>query len=226
MKSRNFALLALALVAILAVVIGRFGSDSKSTNGNRGDSGAVGTNPQDEVTKADSKRRESSRVADRMLKAEGAKTDVTLSSFPIKEYQHLPSPAGKPASITESEAYIHVPSAGHRVAIAANQLGEYPKVETKLSDTVGVRVGLDGVKPGTPVRVVILDGGSFPTVQGASQVLKTADWHGVAFEYTTSANIGTHRVLVQAVGQPSRIFDFSAHDSRDSWPAPSADSTN
>lgn len=97
----------------------------------------------------------------------------------------------------------------------ANQLGEFAAIETELNDTVGVRVSLVGVKPGTPVRVVILDGGSFPTQEGANMLLKAEDWRGVAFDYTTSANIGTHRVLVQAIGQPSRIFDFNALDSND-----------
>jgi len=174
----------------------------------------------------DRPERATSREADRQLKAEGKKTDVTLSTFPIKEYQHLPAPAGKPASLTAGEAFIHVPSASRRIAVEPNQLGEFPAIATRLKDTVGVRIALDNVKPGTPVRVVIMDGGSFPAVQGVSQILKATDWRGVAFEYTTSANIGTHRVLVQAVGQPSRIFNFSAHDAKDSWPAPATVSTN
>jgi hypothetical protein len=60
--------------------------------------------------------------------------------------------------------------------------------------------------------VVILDGGSFPSAEGVAQMLVATDWHGVAFEFTTSANIGSHRVLVQAHGQPSRILDFNAID--------------
>jgi hypothetical protein len=100
----------------------------------------------------------------------------------------------------------------------ANQIGEFPTVETLLSDTVGVRLKLDSVKPGTPVRIVIMDGGSFPAVEGFTQLAEAAKWGGVAFEFTTSANIGYHRVLVQAQGQPSRILNFSAHDP-ETWPA-------
>lgn len=164
------------------------------------------------------------READRLLKSEGATTDVTLSTFPSKAYQTLPSPSGKAAGAPAGEAYIHIPSADRRIAMDANQIGEYPAIETKLNDTVGVRLLLDSVKPGTPVRVVILDGGSFPKITTATRVIKAADWRGVAFEFTTSGNIGYHRVLVQAQGQPSRILNFSAHDPK-TWPAPSTAST-
>lgn len=150
------------------------------------------------------------READRLLKAEGVRTDVSLSEFPIKEYQHLHSPNGKAEGAADGEAYIHIPSAGRRIAMESNQLGEFPTVETRLSETVGVRLALDGVKPGTPVRVVILDGGSFPKAEGVSQLLEATTWRGVAFEYTTSVNLGTHRILVQAAGQKSRILDFNA----------------
>ena len=156
------------------------------------------------------------READRLLAAEGARTDVSLATFPIKEYQHQAAPGGKAAGAPAGEAYIHVPSAGRRVAMEANQLGEFPTVETELRDTVGVRLALDNVKPGTPVRVIIMDGGSFPAAEGVSRVLNAADWRGVAFEFTTSPNIGTHRVLVQALGQPSRILDFNALETKDS----------
>jgi hypothetical protein len=165
-----------------------------------------------EITPASRTRPGRDREADRLLAAEGALTDVSLSVFPTKEYQHLRPPAGKAAGAPVGDAYIHVPSEGRRIVMEANQIGEFPTVETTLRDTVGIRLSLDSVKPGTPVRVVIMDGGSFPTVEGVSQVIKAAEWRGVAFEYTTSANIGTHRVLVQAQGQPSRILDFNALD--------------
>ena len=165
------------------------------------------------------------READRLLKAEGAKTDVSLATFPSKEYQHVRSPGGKAQSAAVGEAYIHVPSASRRIAMEPNQIGEFPAVETKLNDTVGVRLSLDAVKPGTPVRVVIMDGGSFPAAQGVAQVLKAAKWGGVAFEYATSGNIGFHRVLVQAQGQPSRILNFNAHDG-ETWPPRDTASTH
>jgi hypothetical protein len=164
--------------------------------------------------------RHGDREADRQLAEEGARTDITLSTFPIKAYQPLRSPAGKAAGAPEGDAYIHIPSAGRRISMEANQIGEFPTVETQLNDTVGVRLQLDSVKPGTPVRVVIMDGGSFPAATGMTQILEAAKWGGAAFEFTTSANIGFHRVLVQAQGQPSRILNFSAHDP-ETWPASS-----
>jgi hypothetical protein len=154
--------------------------------------------------------RASTIEADRLLKSEGARTDVTVSYFPEKEYLRLPPPNGKPEGAPEGAAFIHVPSVSRRVALEPNQLGEFPTVETGLKDTVGVRLQLDAVKPGTPVRIVILDGGTFPAAEGVSQVLASTQWGGIAFEYITSANIGTHRVLVQAAGQKSRILDFNA----------------
>ena len=156
------------------------------------------------------------READRLLKQEGAGTDMTLSTFPQKEYQLLRAPGGKAHGAPAGEAYIHIPSAGRRIALEPNQIGEFPAVETKLNDTVGVRVVLDTVSPGTPVRVVIMDGGSFPGTDEVAKVLETASWGGVAFEFTTSGNFGGHRVLVQAPGQRSRIFDFNALPSSDS----------
>jgi hypothetical protein len=149
--------------------------------------------------------------ADRLLKSEGVTTDIALTTFPTRDYRRIEPPAVKPAGATSGVAYIHVPSAGIRVAHQSNQIGEFPTVETRLNDTVGVRLQLPDVKPGTPVRVVILDGGSFPVSPGeVAQVLEAAAWRGVAFEFTTSGNIGTHRILVQAQGQPSRILDFTA----------------
>lgn len=237
MKSTRNTYLLLAAIALLLtsvfLIVTRTGQDALPSS----ETTDAEMQPTTDHSARDLPNRANPREADRLLKAEGARTDVTLSSFPIKEYQHLPAPSGKPAGAPVGEAYIHVPSAGRRVAMNPNQLGEFPTIETRLNDTVGVRIALDAVKPVTPVRVVILDGGSFPagkeaskilktTGKEASKVLKATDWRGVAFEYTTSANVGTHRVLVQAVGQPSRILDFSAHDAKDSWPAPSTASTN
>jgi len=161
------------------------------------------------------------READRLLQEHGARTDVSLPTFPIKEYQTLPSPSASSPAATAGKAYIHIPSAGRRIAFEPNPLGEFPTIETKINDTIGIRLALDAVKPGTPVRVVILDGGTFPQVQGVTRLMETADWRGVAFEFITSGNIGNHRILVQAQGKPSRILTFNAHD-EETWPAPTA----
>lgn len=216
-------LLALAIIALILITViwqqNRKGEKTPPAVGSSAHS------PSEDNRNSQRPPRESPREADRLLKAEGARTDVTLSSFPTKEYQHLPAPAGKPASSSVGVAYIHVPSAGRRIAMEPNQIGEFPAIETQLNDIVGVRLSFDAVKPGTPVRVVIMDGGSFPTAQGAAQVLKATKWGGIAFEFTTSGNIGFHRVLVHAQGHSSRILNFNAADG-DTWPARSTASTN
>jgi hypothetical protein len=201
-------LVALALFALLVIVFfwqkDRLGP--KSVNTPSDFTSAQSTTSRNKT----STKRASTIEADQLLATEGARTDVTVSRFPIKEYLYTPQPNGKAEGAPVGNAFIHVPSAGTRVALESNQLGEFPTVETNLKDTVGVRLALDAVKPGTPVRVVILDGGTFPAGEGVSKVLSSTDWGGVAFEYTTSANIGTHRILVQAAGQKSRILDFNA----------------
>ena len=151
-------------------------------------------------------------------------TDVSATTFPISAYKPAPAPSDKPSTNVVGSAFIHVPSANQRLIYEPNQIGEYPTVETKLNDTVGVRLTLDDVKPGTPVRVAIMDGGTFPHKEGVSQVLRAAEWGGVAFEFITSGNIGYHRMIVQAQGQANRILNFSAHDPQ-TWPSPTASTT-
>lgn len=216
-----FALLLTALVLLLQ----HESPDSKLSAGSNENRTLPDAASRPAPAKPERPTRAAPREADRLLAAEGAKTDVTLSTFPSKEYQHLPAPGGKAQSAAVGEAYIHVPSAGRRIAMEPNQIGEFPAIETKLNDTVGVRLSLDTVKPGTPVRVVIMDGGSFPAAEGVAQVLKATKWGGVAFEFATSGNFGFHRVLVQAQGQPSRILNFNATDG-ETWPPRDTASTN
>lgn len=213
-SSRNLLILTAFALLIVAVVLVVRGLREASGSAENPAPSADTTHAKDHTSAAPS-RREASE-ADRLLRSEGVTTDVALTTFPIREYHRAAAPAGAPAGATTGDAYIHVPSAGIRTALTPNQLGEYPPVETRLNDTVGVRLQLPEVKPGTPVRVVILDGGTFPADQGVSRLLEAADWRGVAFEFTTSGNIGTHRILVQAPGQPSRILDFTATDSQGS----------
>lgn len=217
MKTRLLAVLFLLLAA--AVILW------KNTRPETAPTATAPVKSSPEHTTSSRPQRETPREADRQLAAEGVLTDVSLSTFPTKAYQHLRPPAGKAAGAPAGDAYIHVPSAGRRIAMEANQIGEFPAVEAKLNETVGVRLYLDSVKPGTPVRVVIMDGGSFPSGREFTQVIKAADWRGVAFEFTTSPNIGYHRLLVQAQGQTSRILNFSVHDAA-TWPAPSTASAN
>lgn len=158
-------------------------------------------------------------AADAALRKEGARTDATLATFPARAYRRPSQPAGPAAGAPSGEAGIHVPGSGLRVTLQPNQIGEFPEVPAKLSETVGIRLSLPGTRPGTPVRVVILDGGSFPAGEGATRLIEAAAWGGVAFEFTTSRNIGYHRVLVQPQGQAARILNFNARDG-ESWPPP------
>lgn len=203
------AMMALVLVALLITFILRNKSDTNTSRD-------VATDTKPEISSPDqrpstSSQREGVIEADRRLQAERVATDVAASVFPIKEYRYAPAPSGKAHALAAGLAYIHVPSSGQRVSMEPNQLGEYPPMDTRTQETVGVRIALDDVPAETPVRLVILDGGSFPAAEGFSRLMKAQKGGVVAFEYTTSANTGTHRILVQAAGYPSRILDFTAH---------------
>lgn len=219
-RKRNFLILSAVLLLLISLfLVLQHGRKDGSASQSEASATEAKSNPQQRHTSSKRLRQEESldsREADRQLQTEGVKTDVSLAQFPKKAYQRLPAPAGKPASASVGEAYIHVPSSGRRVATQPNQIGEYPTMATEINETVGVRLDLDAVKSGTPVRVVIMDGGGFPAAQGVTQVLK-AEKGSIAFEFTTSPNIGYHRVLVQAQGHPSRILNFDASDG-ETWP--------
>jgi len=79
------------------------------------------SNTASENRRTTSSHRASASAADHLLRAEGVRTDVTVSTFPIKEYRRLPQPSGKAAGVPSAEAYIHIPSVGHRVAISGRR---------------------------------------------------------------------------------------------------------
>ena len=219
--SRKSILLALAALILLAAYLA-----FKPGAGESGSSSSSPTSTGSEVTIGSGPGRASSpatpwttlpatspaevAAADEALRKEGARTDATLKTFPTRAYRRPPLAADPPAGAPPGEASIHVPGSGLRVSLQPNQIGEFPEVPASTSETIGVRLSLPDVTPGTPVRVVLMDGGTFPTEEGVARVLDAANWGGIAFEVTTSANIGNHRVLVQAPGQPSRILDFNA----------------
>jgi hypothetical protein len=60
---------------------------------------------------------------------------------------------------------------------------------------------------------VILDGGSFPDGSGPSKVVKLGRDSLISFRYTTSENIGYHRIRVLPSGGTARVFDFTASGS-------------
>lgn len=219
------ALIALGIVALLLIAL-VWQQNKKADNPTPTTSSPPRSTTASENRRHTGSQRTSNTAADNLLRAEGARTDVTVSTFPAKAYRHLPQPGGKAAGAPAAQAYIHIPSASRRIAMEPNPLGEFPTIETKLNDTVGVRLSLEEVKPGTPVRIVILDGGTFPTTrETVAQVLESTTWGGTAFEFITSGNVGTHRILVQAQGHPARILNFNAYDPNN-WPAPSTASTH
>jgi hypothetical protein len=205
-----FALAALLLIAAyFAFNRGPGGGSSPSTAGSEAFSNS-GPAPSTPWSTLPATSPAEVAAADEALRKEGARTDATLSTFPTRAYRRPPLPGDPPAGAPPGEASIHVPGSGLRVSLQPNQIGEFPEVPTRLSETIGVRIALPDVTPGTPVRVVLMDGGTFPSEEGVARVLEAANWGGVAFEITTSANFGNHRVLVQAPGQRSRILDFNA----------------
>lgn len=110
-------------------------------------------------------------------------------------------------------AYVQIPSTNRRVALQPNSLGEYEAQPTLTEETVGVRLRIEDVLPGTPVAVVILDGGSFPDGSGPSKIIKVGSDSQIAFRFTTSANIGYHRLRILPSGGTARMLDFTASKS-------------
>lgn len=110
-------------------------------------------------------------------------------------------------------AYVQIPSTNRRAALVPNSLGEYEAQPTLTGETVGVRLRIEDVAPGTPVSIVILDGGSFPNGSGPSQVVKLGSDSQISFRFTTSANSGYHRIRVLPSGGTARVFDFTASES-------------
>jgi hypothetical protein len=222
MKSPRKLLLptAIALLLLAGFLVLR-GLRESSPPANADQPPPVDTAVQTRPSSAASSEQPASTEADRLIQAEGATTDVTLSTFPVREYRRSEPPAGKPAGAPAGLAYLHVPSSRTRVVLEPNQLGEFPPVEARPNETVGARILLPDASPGSPVRVAILDGGSFPSLTGPARLIEVADWRGIAFEFTTSGNMGSHRLLVQAAGHPARVLDIHVHDATEGWP-PSA----
>lgn len=110
-------------------------------------------------------------------------------------------------------AYVQIPSTNRRTALLPNSHGEYEAQPTLTGGTVGVHLRIEDVAPGTPVSVVILDGGSFPDGAGPSKIIKLGRDSQISFRFTTSANIGYHRIRVQPSGGTARLLDFTASES-------------
>jgi hypothetical protein len=118
----------------------------------------------------------------------------------------------QPATVDSSRAFVRVPSTSSRLRLMPNEYGEFPVQATGLGETVAVRMEISDAKPGTPVAVTIMDGGTFPggSDSDASRLIKVEDWGGISFQYTTSSNAGHHRLRVLPSGAHLKILDFYA----------------
>jgi len=92
-------------------------------------------------------------------------------------------------------AYVAVPSTGRKVALTVNQLGEFPRIETKPSGQVEVRLAFTSTKPGDRVAVVARDGGKLQTGK-LSAALTVGENQQIAFAFTAPPNVGIHRLSV------------------------------
>ncbi|MGL4400955.1 MAG: hypothetical protein ACRCXD_13880 [Luteolibacter sp.] len=145
--------------------------------------------------------------------ADSSQTGRLDDDFNPTSYQRRP-PVDETSTLSDAAiAYVQIPSSNRRTALLPNVLGEYEAQPTLTGETVGVRLRIEDVAPGTPVAVVILDGGSFPGSSGPSQVIKLGRDSQISFRFTTSENIGYHRIRVLPSGGTARVFDFTASGS-------------
>lgn len=133
--------------------------------------------------------------------------------FNVASYQLRPLADGGDAPNNAAIAYVQIPSTNRRAAILPNPYGEYEAQPTLTGETVGVRLRIEDVPPGTPVSVVILDGGSFPDGSGPAKIIKLGRDALLSFRFITSENIGHHRIRVLPSGGTARVFEFTASDS-------------
>ena len=163
---------------------------------------------------AHSSRHHSSRPS-RVSSAHSSRSNNQLAvqldeDFKPSLYKKVSASRGSSNDSNRAQAYVRIPSSSTRVVLTPNQIGAFPIQSAALEETVAVRLELSEAKPGTPVSVVILDGGSFPEELGVSRLLTVEKWGGVNFQYTTSSNDGHHRVKVQPSGKSPQILDFYA----------------
>jgi hypothetical protein len=210
MKTRPIVLIALGVIALIAVswLSNRSVSAQDQAKTNRmpreaktAPSSTAGDTPEIPRTKSADRPPDTSRTG---------KLD---DDFDPASYQRRPV-VGDPGVTSDAAiAYVQIPSTNRRTALIPNSLGEYEAQPTLTGETVGVRLRIEEVAPGTPVAVVILDGGSFPDGSGPSKVVKLGRDSLISFRYTTSENIGYHRIRVLPSGGTARVFDFTASGS-------------
>ena len=145
------------------------------------------------------------RSAPLLRTVEGRIDPSALASFDALKF-----PGGKPAyDGAEATAYVALPTTGRKVALTVNQLGEFPRIETKLSEQVEVRMAFTKAKPGDHVAVVAQDGGRLQTGK-LSMALALDQNSQIAFAYTVSSNPGAHRLNVTTATGELKTLEFWA----------------
>lgn len=211
MKPKAFALLALCVIAALSAVYWSGGRSHPVADKaaqpvpSGGVPVAAGGATGDAAEVPRTKRAE--RPAD------ASRTGKLDDDFNPAAYQRRSMGDGTSAVTGAASAYVQIPSTNRRAALLPNSLGEYEPQPTLTEETVGVRLRIEDVAPGTPVSIVILDGGSFPDGSGFSKVIKLGSDSQISFRFTTSSNIGFHRVRVLPSGGTARLLDFTASKS-------------
>lgn len=145
--------------------------------------------------------------------ADASRSGNLDDDFDSANYQRRPMGDGTSSPTGAALAYVQIPSSNRRAALPPNSIGEYEAQPTLTGETIGVRLRIEDVSPGTPVSIVILDGGVFPDGSGPSKVIKLGHESEISFRFTTSANIGHHRIRVLPSGGTARLLDFVASES-------------
>lgn len=211
MKTKSIPIIALGVIALLSVT---FWLSNRTASGpDQVKQGDVSRASKAGSLSAVSETPEMPRTKSAERPPDTTRTGKLDDDFNPASYQRRPLVDGTTTPTDSAIAYVQVPSTNRRTALLPNNLGEYEAQPTLTGETVGVRLRFDDVAPGTPVAVVILDGGSFPDGSGPSQVIKLGRDSLISFRFTTSANNGYHRIRVLPSGGTARLLDFTASDS-------------
>jgi hypothetical protein len=128
----------------------------------------------------------------------------------LADFEPVAFPGGEPALDGEKvTAYIAVPSTGKKVALTANQLGEFPRIQANESEQVEILLAFSTTKPGSRVALAVQDGGKLHTGR-LSGALPVDDARHLAFAFTVSPNPGMHRVSVTTQTGELKTLEFWA----------------
>ncbi len=211
MKPKAFSLIAVCLIASISAVYWFSTRPNLTADQAQQQSQTDGTRRAANALPATASEPTRTKSGDRPPDA--SRTGKLDDDFNPASYQRRTMGDGTSAAAGAAIAYVQIPSTNRRAALPPNSHGEYETQPTLTEETVGVRLRIEDVSPGTPVSVVILDGGSFPDGTGPSKIIKLGSDSEVSFRFTTSANIGRHRIRVLPSGGTARLLDFTASKS-------------